>query len=48
MPVAARTAQNMLPVVTPSARARADERPWLIATPMMAMLLGPGLAVAIR
>lgn len=48
MPVAASSAQNSEPVTTPAASARAGPRPSRIAVAMMAMVLGPGLAVAIR
>lgn len=48
MPVAARVAQNNEPVMTPAASAKAGTRPSRIAVAMIAILLGPGLAVAIR
>jgi len=38
----------MLPVITPSANAMAGARPWFIEVPMIAIVLGPGLATAIK
>ena len=46
MPVTAIRPQHVDIVMTPAASAKAGRRPWLIATFMIAMLLGPGLPAA--
>lgn len=48
MPSVAIVAQNIDPVITPSANANAALRPWFAATDMIARLLGPGLAVPMK
>ncbi|MNC32550.1 hypothetical protein D3C75_809110 [compost metagenome] len=43
-PVAANIPQKNEPLITPAASDNADRRPWFMATPMIRILLGPGLA----
>ncbi|AKA80767.1 hypothetical protein VO64_0221 [Pseudomonas synxantha] len=43
-PVAAIEPQKKEPLITPAANSNAGLRPWCIATPMIRILLGPGLA----